>query len=496
MKPIERVSIGKTAFTLEQGAYDKLKTYLDSLERHFADNPSGKEIMEEIEVRIAELLLEKCGSGGIVSEKMVAEVCETLGTVDDIASDKSAGEESGRSGAAAGDGGKAAAGGAGGKDRKLYRNPDDKVLGGVCSGFAAYFDKEPLLFRVIAVAIFLFFTLPSRGMGFWLPLAAYIVLWIVIPEAKTVGQRYQMRGEKNTIDSIMENVGKGAQEMGDAARRFNDEHPDVLRTVMRAISIVIGSAFILAAVALLLVLGFGLAGAAFMPFELRDLAASLFGPQNATLSVAAIGAIVLIPVIALLYLGIRMSFNLKSARMHLGLVLFLIWLAGIGTLGWIGAKAAFHFESGERQFAEITVGTGGADEAPEALDIEMAGSDMNYDYIWLDADEDSYELLMVSGGSVYVYPEIRVRRDADASGLTIRSSAINFEDKTKEPEFCSYSDGTLTVEPEVIDGSRRIGDAERVIYITMPESAKLQVDSPRYHDFETRQKHTNIPMCR
>ena len=492
MKPAVRVRIGKAAFTLEQEAYDILKEYLDSLERHFAGNPSGKEIMEEIEVRMAELLLEKCGSG-VVSEKMVREACGTLGSVDDITSDKASGQ-GGDKAEPAGTG--SADGSADGrKVRKLYRNPDDKMLGGVCSGLAAYFDKEPMLFRVIAVAIFLFFTLPSRGVGFWIPLAAYIVLWLVIPEARTVGQRYQMRGEKNTIDSIMENVEKGAQEMGDAARKFNDRHPDLLRVVMRSVSVAVGSAFIIIAVLLLIALGLGLAGTAFVPVDLRAVTASLLGPQNTTLSIAALCAILLIPLISLLYLGIRMAFNLRSPRLRLGLILFLIWLAGVGTLGWMGTKAAFHFESGERQFAETAIRN--ADGTPaDALGINMAGSDMNYDYIWIDADEDSYELVMISDGAIYAYPEIRVRRDGYASGISVRSSAINFEEKTKEPDFCSYADGTLTVRPMVMDGSRRLEDAERVITITMPESAKLKVNSPRYHDFETRQQHTNIPMLK
>ena len=317
----------------------------------------------------------------------------------------------------------------------------------------------------------------------------------MIPEARTVGQRYQMRGEKNTIDSIMENVEKGAQEMGDAARKFNDKHPDLLRVVMRSVSIAVGSAFILIAVLLLIALGLGLAGAAFVPVDLKAVTASLLGPENTTLSIAALCAILLIPLISLLYLGIRMAFNLKSPRLRLGLILFLIWLAGVGTLGWMGTKAAFHFESGERQFAETAIRN--ADGTPaDALGINMAGSDMNYDYIWIDADEDSYELVMISDGAIYAYPEIRVRRDGYASGISVRSSAINFEEKTKEPDFCSYADGTLTVRPMVMDGSRRLEDAERVITITMPESAKLKVNSPRYHDFETRQQHTNIPMLK
>lgn len=494
MKPVVNVSIGRTAFTLEQGAYDLLRTYLDSLERHFAGNPSGKEIMEEIEVRIAELLLEKCGGAGVVNEKMVREVCDTLGSVGDITADKTADGDGGQSDAPDGDKRKSADSDGGRKERKLYRNPDDKILGGVCSGLAAYFDKEPLLFRLLAVALFLFFTLPSHGFGFWIPLAAYIVFWFVIPEARTVGERYQMRGEKNTLDSIMENVGKGAQEMGDAARKFNSEHPDILRTVMRAVSIMVGSMFIIASCAALLVLVLGLAGAAFaLPVSLQTLTATLLGEGAALPATIAAVAAVGIPVVALLYLGIQMCFNFRQPRLHLGFIFFLLWIASVGTLAWFFSRAAFDYESGERQFAEVTVAP---DSLGRAFEITLEGSERSYDYIYIDADEDSYELFMADGDTLFIYPEIKVRRDPDADGIRIRSGVINFDDKTREPDFCSYSDGTLVVEPRVVDGSGRLGDAEREITITLPDHAKLQVNSPRYHDFETRQHHTNIPMLR
>ena len=483
MKPVVKVSIGRTAFTLEQGAYDLLRTYLDSLERHFAGNPSGKEIMEEIEVRIAELLLEKCGGAGVVNEKMVREVCDTLGSVGDITADKMVREvcdtlgsvgditadktadgDGGQSDAPDGDKRKSADSDGGRKERKLYRNPDDKILGGVCSGLAAYFDKEPLLFRLLAVALFLFFTLPSHGFGFWIPLAAYIVFWFVIPEARTVGERYQMRGEKNTLDSIMENVGKGAQEMGDAARKFNSEHPDILRTVMRAVSIVVGSMFIIASCAALLVLVLGLAGAAFaLPVSLQTLTATLLGEGAALPATIAAVAAVGIPVVALLYLGIQMCFNFRQPRLHLGFIFFLLWVASVGTLAWFFSRAAFDYESGERQFAEVTVAP---DSLGRAFEITLEGSERSYDYIYIDADEDSYELFMADGDTLFIYPEIKVRRDPDADGIRIRSGVINFDDKTREPDFCSYSDGTLVVEPRVVDGSGRLGDAEREITIT------------------------------
>ena len=466
MKPVVKASIGRTAFTLEEEAFNLLKNYLDSLEAHFAGNPSGKEIMEEIEVRIAELLLEKCGPSGVVTAAMARETCDTLGSVKDIDADKNAGADKAADGSAAG--------GEDGRDknkRKLYRNPYDKILGGVCSGIAAYFDKDPLLFRLIAVVIFLFFTMTPARTAFWVPIAAYLALWLAIPEARTVRQRYQMRGEKNTLESIMENVEKNADEIGDTARKFAENHHGLFHGAMRAVGAIIGTVFIIVSCALI---------------------SSLAGPGSVSLCIAAIMVTLGIPFAALLYSGILMAFNLKAPRWKPGLILLLLWIAGLGTLAYMGTKTALELDSGERQYASTSVTL----QNGEALRLKMENSDMDYDYIYVDADEDSYELFMISGDDVYIYPKVRIRRDPAITDIRIEESTVNFNRKDRAPAFCTYSDGVLTLSPVVLSDDRKMAEGGQEITISLPADAAVQVEPPRYHDFTEDQYHTNISLLK
>lgn len=492
MKPVVKASIGKIAFTLEEEAYNILKVYIDSLEAHFSGNPSGKEIMEEIEVRLAELLIEKCGAGAVVSSKAAREACDTLGSVKDIDSDKSSEETSDdgpkvtdRSGSAK-------------QAKKLFRNPDDKMIGGVCSGFAAYFDKEPVLFRLIAIGIFLLFMFTEAREAFWIPLAAYLVLWLIIPEAKTVGQKYQMRGDKNTLDSIMENVGKSAEEIGNTAKKFGKSHPDLLRVLVRSVSVVVGIIFIIASFASLLGLAISAAGSSLiLPVSLEMFLSSTVGPEHVTLCTITILAALGIPFICLLYGGILMTLGMKSPKWRPGLLLFLLWIASLGILAYFGTKAAVYFDGGERQYATMSLEPGLQDgQESRELRIEMKNSDMDYDYIYLNADEDTYELVMIDGDNIYLYPRIRIHRNDEQNTVRIKESTINFADKNREPAFCSWSNGTLTLSPSLLKNGQRIVEAGREIIISMPEDMPVQVNAPRYHAFTEEQYHTNISVLK
>ena len=77
--------------------------------------------------------------------------------------------------------------------KRLYRDPDNRIIGGVCGGLSAYFNTDPILFRILFILI-------SLGMGSGLII--YIILWIAIPEAATTAQRLEMRGEAVTIENI------------------------------------------------------------------------------------------------------------------------------------------------------------------------------------------------------------------------------------------------------------------------------------------------------
>lgn len=323
MKSTIKVSIGKLAFTLEEEAYQELKAYLDSLEHHFADNPSGREIMEEIENRIAELLQEGLYDGDAVSVSKVREIITKLGS----ASDMDGEPESKTAGAAPEETPKAS--------KKLYRDTKDKVLGGVCSGLAAYFGKEASLFRIL----FVVFTLGlgsvtvfshHLGPGAGTCVLIYLAMWLIIPPAKTVDERCTMRGEANNVDSIRRNIETGAHEIEQAARDFSNSHPGFWQGFARFWQILFGLVLILVAFGYLFaMLMTSLGVSVLMPATVSLASAAMLGPTWEMVFSISIFLAAFLPVIGMLYGGVQGVTGFKSPKWQPGLVIFLLWLAAL-----------------------------------------------------------------------------------------------------------------------------------------------------------------------
>lgn len=187
MKKVVEVNIGGVNFTIEDDAYIKLKSYLA---RFASTLPSdeAKEIMEDIEIRVSELFQKEIKyPNQVVDENTVDSVIECLGEVDasetkteNKTSSNTYNQKKMRS------------------EKKLYRNPDDKKIAGICSGLAEYFNVDVTLIRIIFVVALLVYGST---------LLIYIVLWIAMPEALTVSQKMEMRGELVTAENIKKNSG-------------------------------------------------------------------------------------------------------------------------------------------------------------------------------------------------------------------------------------------------------------------------------------------------
>ena len=159
MKEVERFSLGGYAFTLEQDAATLVGDYLGELENYYDGREGGSDIMEGIEERMAELLLEKAGRDGVCTREMIEQIIGILGKPEII---EAAGEEEipGQAGddrKGTGDDRKGAGDderrSANGGKRKLYRDMNDKVVAGVCSGLAAYLNTDAALFRILFAAL-------------------------------------------------------------------------------------------------------------------------------------------------------------------------------------------------------------------------------------------------------------------------------------------------------------------------------------------------------
>jgi phage shock protein PspC (stress-responsive transcriptional regulator) len=173
------INLAGIIFHLDEVAFEKFKNYLSNVKTALGKEESGEEIIADIEARIAEIfnLRMKENSSQVVELSDIEFIIETLGQPEAFV-DESENEEPMSSSK---------------KTRRFFRNPDEKLIGGVCSGIGAYFDIDPVWIRVLFLVL-LFFT----GIGF----ITYVILWAAIPEAKTTAQKLQMRGEAVNLNNI------------------------------------------------------------------------------------------------------------------------------------------------------------------------------------------------------------------------------------------------------------------------------------------------------
>lgn len=317
MKEVEQFSIGGYVFALEKDAVGQLSSYITELETHYLPQEGGKEILEGIEERIAELLSDKVSAGGVVTLSNVQGIIDIIGRPETIEADNPQAEAPSGKGV-----------------KKLFRDIENKRLGGVCSGFAAYFGVDVTVIRivvtVIAAAVF-FGGISSGAWSFTIPFV-YCILWIAMPPARTAQDRWAMRGDNGSLDDIRRNVRSGIQEMGETAREVG--RGDFFRNFGRAFLVFVG-------LILLLVGTSGLASAAVLSLK-GDV---LFGTNmNAVLQelydnvpwaydfistpwlVALLALAILLPFVGMLYGGIQLLFGFKNPSWRPGLLIFMIWL--------------------------------------------------------------------------------------------------------------------------------------------------------------------------
>ena len=130
MKKVININVGGISFTIEEDAYDKLKNYLDRFEATFADKMEAKEVMEDIEARIAEIFRETVKNDyHVVDLKLVEKVIEQMGQPEGVPAEPA---ENIRYNSK--------------PVKRLYRNPDDTMVSGVCGGLGAYLVSTPQLY--------------------------------------------------------------------------------------------------------------------------------------------------------------------------------------------------------------------------------------------------------------------------------------------------------------------------------------------------------------
>lgn len=192
------INLGGSFFHIDEQAYYVLKRYLDAVRASLSDDPKGRdEILADIELRIGELLSERVKDiRQVVNENDINEIIEIMGKPedymvdDDVFADDYVHDRR--------------------HPKKMYRDSEDKFLGGVSSGMAYYFNIDVIWIRIMWLI---------AGLGFGFGFLVYIILWILLPEAKTTAEKLEMRGEQVNISNIERKI---REELGTASEKIKN----------------------------------------------------------------------------------------------------------------------------------------------------------------------------------------------------------------------------------------------------------------------------------
>lgn len=340
------VNIAGFQFNIEERAYEILKSYIDAIKKQLSREEDAGEIIEDIEARIAELLSEKLIDGkDVITLSDIDSVIKIMGEPEDFADNEFAEEPEDHSIEKEENA----------KDRRLYRDMDNATIGGVCSGLGAYFDIDPLIFKLIFVFLFI-----VGGSGILL----YIILWVLIPEAKTTAQKLQMKGVHVNIESIKKQANEIRDQFVEKAKKQKVKHK-INKAVNRgiykskdaisAIAKLFGIFFVIIGIfglLLLVSLFFGEVG--LIPLW-GERASSNLGEAmdilyqtsfQSTISYYSLLVVLFIPITGILIAGVKLFFGIRKRIKVLSFIFVTTWFTALGILTITGVRLGLEFKSG------------------------------------------------------------------------------------------------------------------------------------------------------
>lgn len=354
MNKTVNINLSGIIFHIEEDAYNKMYSYLSTIKGYFSESEGRDEIMSDIENRIAEMLSEKISDKKqVVLMSDVDHVIEIMGKPEDFAGEQSKNEDTKSE--------QPVYNTSSVKRRRVFRDPDNKILGGVCSGIANYFNIDPLWLRLALVISFFAF-----GSGFLL----YIVLWIVIPEAKTAAEKLEMRGEDVNFSNIGKKVeeelnsfGKKAEKWGEEVKRTakSGKGRDFIDNFIHFLASIFGAIFrvatkliglFIAVIALILLVGimsslFGGTGLVHLEgetFSIRESFSMFFeNPNQELMAGLAIILFAGVPLIMLVYGGIKLLLGIRTKNKFIGIGAGILWLIGLIMAIMVGNQVAGEF---------------------------------------------------------------------------------------------------------------------------------------------------------
>jgi len=494
MKKTFTINISGSIFHIDDDAFEKLQKYLHMLNKHFGAAVEGQEILQDIEARISELFIEKTNNKvEVITDAMVDEVIVRMGKPEDFMEPVEEEAEKKQPETAAPEAETKIR-------RRLYRDGDSRIIGGVCSGMSAYFNIDVVIIRIIFFLLF-FLIGPFN-------LLLYIILWIVVPKAKTTAQKLEMRGKEATVTNIAQSIKEEVTEVGDNYNKFVnsknekgvsrlDSFGDVvgsgLRVVLRVLILIFGAALIIGGIASLIGFVASMAlGHSFLHggpwhwgsnsnIDMSTLLDNFVSPGAYTICMFAISILVGIPILLILFVGTKLLFRYKTNNKLIGLGAFGLWLVALVVLIVVSVNQVSNFSKQTSQTVTQKV------EYTQCKTLYLEMNDDLYEtMIDNEISLDRMKIAEVNGKEKLVgHPRFTIEKSSTGEYLLLikkKSRGNSTDDAQKNVEDITYNfvqkDSTLRFDPYyLLKDNAKWRNQEVDLTLKVPEGKSVYLGS-------------------
>jgi phage shock protein PspC (stress-responsive transcriptional regulator) len=453
------INLGGTLFQIDEEAYRILREYLQAINNRFAYVQGGHETIEDIESRIAEIFQSQKGLAGVITRENVETMISIIGKPEEF--DPGEPEISKHSYSA--------------RKKRMYRNPDDTIIGGVCSGIAAYLDSDPVLFRILFVIFALFF-----GVGF----LVYLALWVALPVAKTESQKKDLYGtahlaQDDTKSTLSPGRSNSYSRVGNAINEVFIAIGRVFYIIIRIFLIIIGVTLVLTGflfiLSFVMIFFFKFPGlftidsAGVNLFNIPDFLNYIVNPSTVPWIIILTSIAVILPMLALIYWGVKMIFWFHARDGVVSLIALVVWVMAIASLSIIGFNEGVSFaEIANSSVESVLVKT------PDTLYIHTDNkiADLKYEKEISLPHEEYTVFINDEKKELYIRPYLDVElSDNKATKVEVikRSAGRTEPDATKKSEGLLYNF-------KLISDSLNIDE-----YFTIPAGHKWSADNIGIH---------------
>lgn len=450
------INLGGIYFHIDELAYEKLRRYLDAINASLSNDPSGKdEIIADIEARISELLSEKIKEERqVINEQHIDEIIKVMGQPEDytfdeeLFNDKKAPYQSFHT------------------SKKLFRDSDDKILGGVSSGLGHYFGIDVIWIRILWLIL---------AFGFGFGFLAYFLFWILVPEAKTTAEKLQMRGEVVNLSNIerkikeeMNELGERINEAGEKIKKTDfsraksgvEEIVNTIGKILATIFMVVGKfiGILIIIIATAVIVGLIAGGFSLATFDMLGIGAEMasYPPfffkssLPAWLLIIFILTAVVVPFIFLFMLGIKIISNsAKTMGKPLKLTLLGLWFISILGIIFAGIEYSTHtayngFHTTNNDLPHVISDT---------LKIKMLGNDQYADTKSL---RKNYGFEVIVDNGVEKLYSTKIKLDFEKSETQMASVKIRKEAEGKTRNSANEFAEKIEYKYNLVDGKLQL----------------------------------------